>query len=181
MVFSYLFFQKWPKIKSRLKVIASSELWKGHMKQIEGHFGTAVVSYFVFLRFLFLMNMVIFSVWFSFVVIPGVIHVIVNDPARAESLAACAYATSQFPASLCPVDDPEIDINSEPIFYQLQVSGEYECNTNDTFTVRGCDFREENLNSSTTIMVAERESSTILQVSAKPPTSVRYVHSPMCA
>lgn len=67
--------QKWPKIKSRLQVIRSWELWKEHMKEIEGHFGTAVVSYFIFLRWLFIMNIIIFALWFSFVIIPNAVFI----------------------------------------------------------------------------------------------------------
>eukprot|EP00731_Ephydatia_muelleri_P025327 Em0017g410a len=46
------------------------ELWEGHIKQVEGHCGTAVASYFVLLRWLFYMNMAILSVWTLFVLIP---------------------------------------------------------------------------------------------------------------
>ena len=40
------------------------------MKQVEGNFGTAVVSYFILLRWLFLVNVAIFTLWFGFVCIP---------------------------------------------------------------------------------------------------------------
>ena len=40
------------------------------MKQVEGNFGTAVVSYFILLRWLFLVNVAIFALWFGFVCIP---------------------------------------------------------------------------------------------------------------
>ena len=40
------------------------------MKQVEGNFGTAVASYFILLRWLFLVNMAIFTFWFGFVCIP---------------------------------------------------------------------------------------------------------------
>ncbi|KAL5473026.1 hypothetical protein EMCRGX_G027466 [Ephydatia muelleri] len=61
---------KWPKLKSKLQVTLSYELWKVHMKQVEGNFGTAVVSYFILLRWLFLVNVGIFTLWFGFVCIP---------------------------------------------------------------------------------------------------------------
>ena len=64
------FLQKWPKLKSKLQVVLSYELWKDHMKQVEGNFGTAVVSYFILLRWLFLVNVAIFTLWFGFVCIP---------------------------------------------------------------------------------------------------------------
>ena len=71
--------QKWPKLRSRFKVLLSWELWKGHMKEVEGHFGTSVVSYFIFLRFLFVMNLVIFALWFGFVVVPAIVYNQVRD------------------------------------------------------------------------------------------------------
>ncbi|XP_064610640.1 transmembrane channel-like protein 5 isoform X2 [Liolophura sinensis] len=46
------------------------KLWKGHMKKIEGHFGTGVVSYFRFLKWLFLLNIPVFFVTLAFVIIP---------------------------------------------------------------------------------------------------------------
>ncbi|KAK3089292.1 hypothetical protein FSP39_002448 [Pinctada imbricata] len=46
------------------------ELWGSALKKIEGHQGTGVVSYFVFLRWLFFLNIAIFVLMFLFVVIP---------------------------------------------------------------------------------------------------------------
>eukprot|EP00731_Ephydatia_muelleri_P025331 Em0017g414a len=56
--------------KLLLKKRFGFELWEGHIKQVEGHCGTAVASYFVLLRWLFYMNMAILSVWTLFVLIP---------------------------------------------------------------------------------------------------------------
>eukprot|EP00731_Ephydatia_muelleri_P029443 Em0020g1087a len=61
---------KWPKLKSKLQVALSYRLWKVHIKQVEGNFGTAVASYFTLLRWLFLVNVGIFTLWFGFVCIP---------------------------------------------------------------------------------------------------------------
>ena len=87
--------QKWPKIKSRLQVVRSWELWKGHMKEVEGHFGTAVVSYFIFLRWLFLMNIVIFALWFGLVVIPNIAYISCEwspiVPCKNRSLLPCPF------------------------------------------------------------------------------------------
>lgn len=79
------------------------------MKEIEGHFGTAVVSYFIFLRFLFLMNLVLFALWTGFVVIPGIVYVAVNGPPPTfASQAACAYPVTSvlLLGQLCPSDVP---------------------------------------------------------------------------
>ncbi len=172
-------FQKWPKLKSQWKVIRSWELWKGHMKKIEGHFGTAIVSYFIFLRFLFLMNVVIFLLWFGFVVIPGVIYVIAERPLNTPSLATCVYSTADFlGGSLCPADNPETalsqtDLTGETIFYQLESVGEYSCSaptTGSTFDVQNCGFRTVSFNSSVTYNQAYIEGGSVLRVSTTVPT-----------
>ncbi|KAK3584997.1 hypothetical protein CHS0354_037370 [Potamilus streckersoni] len=46
------------------------QLWKGHMKKIEGHFGTGVLSYFLFLQWIFYINIPVFIVTFGFVIVP---------------------------------------------------------------------------------------------------------------
>lgn len=83
--------KQWPKLKSRLRVVFGYELWKGHMKEVEGNFGTAVVSYFIFLRWLFLMNLVIFILWFGLVVIPQLVWVAETDAPRTPSQLSCVF------------------------------------------------------------------------------------------
>lgn len=48
----------------------SINFWEGALKSVEGHFGTGVGSYFRFLKWLFLLNIPIFLICFSFVTIP---------------------------------------------------------------------------------------------------------------
>ncbi|KAG8015126.1 Transmembrane channel-like protein 5 [Nibea albiflora] len=52
------------------------ELWQGIMKEIGGTFGTSVLSYFVFLKWLLMFNIFSFLVNFGFITIP----VLVYDP-----------------------------------------------------------------------------------------------------
>ena len=91
-------FQKWPKIKSQLRIFRSYRLWKSHIKQVEGHFGTAVVSYFIFLRWLFVMNLVIFALWFGFVCIPQFIH---PGEVNITSQAACLIPLANISELTC--------------------------------------------------------------------------------
>ncbi|XP_062304068.1 LOW QUALITY PROTEIN: transmembrane channel-like protein 7 [Osmerus eperlanus] len=51
----------------------SLELWRGDIHLIEGMFGTGILSYFSFLRYLVLLNFVIFLLMFSFVMLPIII------------------------------------------------------------------------------------------------------------
>lgn len=46
------------------------ELWRSSLKKIEGNFGTGVVAYFVFLRWLMILNLLIFSIIFVFIILP---------------------------------------------------------------------------------------------------------------
>ena len=176
------FFQKWPKLKSRLKVVLSWELWKGHMKEIEGHFGTAVVSYFIFLRFIFGMNSFVTTFWFSLVVIPGIIYIQVNNPPGADSQLSCVYHPTNNSDVLCPGDDlsllgTNMTLESGIFVYQLDLPGVYSCSIPptingeplgvDTFVVRECAFSDPLLNGSVMYMVAEKEGSTTINVSTE--------------
>ena len=101
--------QRWPKIRNRLRVVYGYELWSHHLKEVEGHFGTGVVSYFIFLRWLFLMNLIIFLLWFGLVVAPQVVWVVTTDNSRTPSQLACVFSLN-FSATLpeCPDGPPPI-------------------------------------------------------------------------
>lgn len=59
------------------EVLTKMELWRNSLKEIEGNFGTGVVAYFLFLRWLMFLNLAIFVLILSFVVIP---HVVLQEP-----------------------------------------------------------------------------------------------------
>lgn len=46
------------------------ELWKDSLKKIEGHYGTGVVTYFQFIKWLIFLNAAIFFLLFLFVILP---------------------------------------------------------------------------------------------------------------
>lgn len=50
------------------------KLWRGHMKKIEGHFGTGVLSYFMFLKWLFYINIPVFVLTFGFIILPQILY-----------------------------------------------------------------------------------------------------------
>ncbi|TKS69140.1 Transmembrane channel-like protein 7 [Collichthys lucidus] len=53
--------------------LSSMKLWRGDIHLIEGMFGTGILSYFSFLRFLVMLNLIIFLLMFSFVMLPIII------------------------------------------------------------------------------------------------------------
>ncbi|NXS69461.1 TMC7 protein, partial [Pandion haliaetus] len=62
------------KVLSEVKELLSYlELWRHDIQSMEGKYGTGVQSYFSFLRFLVLLNFVIFILMFSFVTLPSII------------------------------------------------------------------------------------------------------------
>ncbi|CAM9923714.1 unnamed protein product [Lampetra fluviatilis] len=54
--------------------LKSTALWSGSLKEIAGRFGSAIQSYFSFMRFLVLLNVCLFLIMFSFVVIPNIVN-----------------------------------------------------------------------------------------------------------
>ncbi|XP_064628083.1 transmembrane channel-like protein 5 isoform X2 [Lineus longissimus] len=50
------------------------DLWHSHLHLIEGHFGTGVVSYFTFLRTLLFLNIPVFLLSVSFIIIPQMLY-----------------------------------------------------------------------------------------------------------
>ncbi|KAL3285052.1 hypothetical protein HHI36_019178 [Cryptolaemus montrouzieri] len=64
----------WKKFHTKLaESYEKLELWKGTLKKIEGHFGTGVVSYFLFLKWLLCLNVFIFGCIFTFITLPYIL------------------------------------------------------------------------------------------------------------
>ena len=146
--------QKWPKVKSRLRVVFGYELWNGHMKEVESHFGTAVVSYFVFLRWLFLMNLIIFALWFGLAVIPQLVWVAGTNAPRSPSQLACIFNLTDAPR-VCPDMMPNLSLLLTPEFLsprRLVCEGGEVAEGEERFDVKECDFDRED-----GVYVARRE------------------------
>ncbi|XP_072167923.1 transmembrane channel-like protein 7 [Diadema setosum] len=72
--FKYNIALKWKRAKENLYDFRLRfEVWRSSLKEVEGKFGTAVVSYFVFLKWLLFLNIYIFLIMFGFIVIPELI------------------------------------------------------------------------------------------------------------
>ncbi|NXP37602.1 TMC7 protein, partial [Leiothrix lutea] len=66
--------KSWKKALIEVKGLSSYlVLWRHDIQNIEGKFGTGIQSYFSFLRFLVLLNFIIFILMFSFVILPTII------------------------------------------------------------------------------------------------------------
>lgn len=64
----------WQQLQTKwIEFYTKMELWRNSLKTIEGNFGTGVVAYFLFLRWLMFLNLAIFVLILSFVVIPQTI------------------------------------------------------------------------------------------------------------
>lgn len=59
--------------------LTKMELWRTSLKKIEGNFGTGVVAYFVFLRWLMILNLLIFAIIFVFIILPQMVLVEPKD------------------------------------------------------------------------------------------------------
>ena len=86
-------------VTRKLRLTRTFELWRSHIKQVEGHFGTAVASYFVLLRWLFYMNMAIFVVWTLFVSIP---QFVLERPSIVQATNSCIYRNATGYTYNCP-------------------------------------------------------------------------------
>ena len=84
----------------------SLEPWRGHLKDIEGQFGSGVVSYFVFLRWLMLLNLFVFLIEFGFVSLPTL--VICADTLQSNKDGHANYTSN---ATSCKYDFAYIDVN----------------------------------------------------------------------
>ncbi|KAM9819053.1 transmembrane channel-like protein 7 [Syngnathus typhle] len=76
--------------------LTALQLWRGDIHLIEGMFGTGILSYFSFLRFLVMLNLIIFTLMFSFVLLPIIIapHVSGNITYNLDDGSICSVYPS---------------------------------------------------------------------------------------
>ncbi|KAA0716512.1 Transmembrane channel-like protein 2-A [Triplophysa tibetana] len=69
--YKVMMMKKWIKFQRDFENFRSSCIpWERKIKEVESHFGSSVASYFIFLRWMYGMNMVLFGLTFGLVVIP---------------------------------------------------------------------------------------------------------------
>lgn len=72
--FKYENAMKWVGVKNHVAdSFSSMDLWKDHMKKIQGLFGTGVLAYFSFLRWLLYINLLVSLLTVSFLFVPQII------------------------------------------------------------------------------------------------------------
>jgi len=81
----------WFRFKSNMKEFFKAlELWRSSLKEVEGHFGNGVLSYFVFLKSLIALNLVIFLLVFGFIVVP---QIVINNGDLVEDVTQSVIKT----------------------------------------------------------------------------------------
>lgn len=75
----------WQQVQSKVsEYLVKMELWRNSMKKIEGNFGTGVLAYFLFLRWLMFLNFFIFLLVFAFIAIPQFVFHEPEDSAKCD-------------------------------------------------------------------------------------------------
>ncbi|KAI5633425.1 TMC domain-containing protein [Phthorimaea operculella] len=85
----------WYRFRIRFgEIMGKLELWQSPMREIEGKFGTGVVSYFLFLKWLLFLNLIISLLVISFLILPHVLLVEEESDCDVSqnSSACCAEA-----------------------------------------------------------------------------------------
>ncbi|KAI5089168.1 transmembrane channel-like protein 2-A, partial [Silurus meridionalis] len=72
--FKVMMAKKWIKFQRDFDNFKTACIpWERKIKEVESHFGSSVASYFIFLRWMYGMNLVLFSLTFGLIVIPEVL------------------------------------------------------------------------------------------------------------
>ncbi|KAJ8314790.1 hypothetical protein KUTeg_006940 [Tegillarca granosa] len=77
------------KFKTELKELLNFEIWSNSFKTIEGKFGTAVMSYFRFVKWLLFLNLYVSLVFIGLILLP---HLLLNDvPLQSMNVTASCH------------------------------------------------------------------------------------------
>lgn len=91
----------WGQFESRLKEnLQKIELWRDALKHIEGNHGTGVVAFFLFLKWLFILNFIMFLVVFLFITLPAILLDLEKVTSCTESNTTSCCSEKYFNSTL---------------------------------------------------------------------------------
>ncbi|XP_031552309.1 transmembrane channel-like protein 7 [Actinia tenebrosa] len=111
-IFKNKMISNWKRFRSAgREILYSLGLWRGHLKEVEGQFGSGVVSYFSFLRWLVFLNLFIFLLEFGFVVIPTVAICSSDPPVNSTfNFTGCTYVKPKVVSNVTQTTNTANDI-----------------------------------------------------------------------
>ncbi|KAL6265660.1 hypothetical protein P5V15_002455 [Pogonomyrmex californicus] len=85
----------WQQFRIRMKEAYSKmELWNDSLKKIGGNFGMGIVAYFLFIKWLMYLNLILFAIIFLLIVLPMIVLEVPQNktcsPNDAASVACCS-------------------------------------------------------------------------------------------
>ncbi|KAF7284667.1 hypothetical protein GWI33_021851 [Rhynchophorus ferrugineus] len=121
--YNIVLIKKWQKWKRELTNISMWFIpWELKIKEIESHFGSVVASYFIFLRWLFWVNIVIAVVIISFVTIP---EIITADPEAVKERKFVLPEEKYNSTNFLTLWDFEGVFKYSPLFYGWYTNRDY--------------------------------------------------------
>ncbi|CAK9804247.1 Transmembrane channel-like protein 7 [Anthophora quadrimaculata] len=126
----------WQQFRIRMKETYSKmELWNDSLKTIGGNFGMGIVAYFLFIKWLMYLNLLLFIIMFFFIVLPAmVLHMPDEEPCinsnNSHSISCCSelyWNTTQENSVLTNIADGTSILEYTLLFY-----GAYSHLTYDT-------------------------------------------------
>ncbi|CAH1126454.1 unnamed protein product [Ceutorhynchus assimilis] len=122
-----LLIKKWQKWKRELTNMSMWFIpWELKIKEIESHFGSVVASYFIFLRWLFWVNIVIAIAIISFVTIP---EIITADPEAVKERKFVLKEEQYNSTNFLTLWDFEGVFKYSPLFYGWYTNRDYNDST----------------------------------------------------
>ncbi|KAK9878376.1 hypothetical protein WA026_021683 [Henosepilachna vigintioctopunctata] len=123
----------WKKFRDRIsEAYDNLELWKGDLKKIEGYFGTGVVSYFLFIKWLFFLNIFIFGIIFTFITLPYILWEISNPSFYINNSSQTCSETESIPTTIMDIVQGTGFMECTYLFYGFYPSEVFTYQINST-------------------------------------------------
>eukprot|EP00794_Sanderia_malayensis_P013827 gene13827-15272_t len=144
-VSSWRVWLSWTTVKTKGLLLATKDavrswkLWRANMKVIGGHFGNGVLSYFTFLRWLFILNVCIGLLLFIFVAIPAMLFnkLICMEPTVNGTIHYWSYPETVGDASLGYYSASNCRLEEEKLKQEIHTNANMVKNVMDFFQGSG--------------------------------------------